>query len=385
VTAGTGIWRLEPNATSPNLISGYSGNSVTGGIVGATIGGGGASIGLNTVTGNYGTVAGGIRNTVRDHYGTVGGGVENLAHDAATVGGGWNNQASSNWSTVGGGAYNRIDAESATVAGGWGNHVSGSTGTIGGGSSNSASQPYTTVGGGIGNQANGSHATIGGGFSNLAGGASATIPGGQFNNASGDFAAVNGGQDNQGINDWTVVGGGQNNVASGEYSTIGGGTDNLAEARFSTIPGGAAARAVDYGQMAYASGSFTDSGDAQASIYVLRRSTTDATPTSLLLDGSSQHLTIPVSRTMTFEVWIVARTETGQSAGYRSQGVIENQAGTTGFVGAPTVTTLGEDVAAWNVTVLADDANDALVVQVIGAAGSTIRWVATVRTAEVAW
>ncbi len=35
--------RLEPNATSPNLIGGYSGNSVTSGAYGATIGGGGAS------------------------------------------------------------------------------------------------------------------------------------------------------------------------------------------------------------------------------------------------------------------------------------------------------------------------------------------------------
>ena len=39
--------------------------------------------------------------------------------------------------------------------------------------------------------------------------------------------------------------------------------------------------------------------------------------------------------------------------------------------------------AAWNATVAADDANDALVIQVNGAAGTTIRWVATVRTAEV--
>ena len=37
-----GLYTL-PNATSPNLIGGYSGNSVGVGVVGATIGGGGAS------------------------------------------------------------------------------------------------------------------------------------------------------------------------------------------------------------------------------------------------------------------------------------------------------------------------------------------------------
>jgi hypothetical protein len=43
--------RLEPNATSPNVIGGYSGNSVTAGVYGAAICGGGA----NTAT--YATAA----------------------------------------------------------------------------------------------------------------------------------------------------------------------------------------------------------------------------------------------------------------------------------------------------------------------------------------
>ncbi len=54
----------EPNATSPNLIGGYSGNGVTAGVVGATIGGGGAAADSqpNRVTDYYGTVAGGGNN-----------------------------------------------------------------------------------------------------------------------------------------------------------------------------------------------------------------------------------------------------------------------------------------------------------------------------------
>jgi outer membrane lipoprotein SlyB len=35
--------RLDPNATSPNVIGGYSGNDVIGGVAGAFIGGGGQS------------------------------------------------------------------------------------------------------------------------------------------------------------------------------------------------------------------------------------------------------------------------------------------------------------------------------------------------------
>jgi hypothetical protein len=57
--------RTEQNATSPNIIAGADGNSVTPGAVGASIGGGGASSGGegNTATGSYATVPGGLSNT----------------------------------------------------------------------------------------------------------------------------------------------------------------------------------------------------------------------------------------------------------------------------------------------------------------------------------
>ncbi len=69
-----GLW-TQQNATSPNLIGGYSGNSVTGGVVGATIGGGGAAGSINRVTDNYGTVGGGSNNRAGGNYslgGTIG-------------------------------------------------------------------------------------------------------------------------------------------------------------------------------------------------------------------------------------------------------------------------------------------------------------------------
>jgi len=44
---------------------------------------------------------------------------------------------------------------------------------------------------------------------------------------------------------------------------------------------------------------------------------------------------------------------------------------------------LAEENTAWDATVVADDANDALVVKVTGAAGAAILWAASVRTVEV--
>lgn len=92
--------RLEPNATSPNIIGGYWGNSVTGGVFGATIGGGGANLNTNRVTDEYSTIGGGYNNQAGNNAGTT----NDMPY--ATVGGGDSNTASSAYSTVGGGQIN---------------------------------------------------------------------------------------------------------------------------------------------------------------------------------------------------------------------------------------------------------------------------------------
>jgi len=131
--------RAEPNATSPNVIGGYSDNSVIGGVVGATISGGGHApggdrVGQNTVTDNYGTIGGGGSNQAGDNagstsdadYATVGGGDKNLASDyGATVGGGYSNDASGYGATVSGGGLNDASGTVAMVPGGFDNTAQG--------------------------------------------------------------------------------------------------------------------------------------------------------------------------------------------------------------------------------------------------------------------
>ncbi|MBN1811191.1 MAG: hypothetical protein JXA14_05075 [Anaerolineae bacterium] len=130
--------RLEPAAGTPNLIGGYAGNTVSAGVYGATIGGGGNSDEPNRVTDNYGTVSGG-----------------------------WSNQAG-NGATVGGGVSNWATSNQATIGGGGGNSASGDYTTVGGGSLNDATDEYATVGGGYDNDAGGRYAMIPGGFANSA-------------------------------------------------------------------------------------------------------------------------------------------------------------------------------------------------------------------------
>jgi hypothetical protein len=147
----TGL-RTFSNATSPNVIGGYSANSVTADVTGATIGGGGAVNQVNRVTDNFGTVGGGYGNRAGDNAGTTN------------------------------------DSASATVGGGNSNIASGEDSTVGGGGGNTASGEDSTVGGGFGNTASGIRATVGGGFANIASGIRATVPGGSNNTAAGDFS-----------------------------------------------------------------------------------------------------------------------------------------------------------------------------------------------------
>ena len=162
------VFRFEPNATSPNLIGGYSGNWITPGVYGATISGGGEAEGLNRVTDPYGTVSGGYNNQAGDDD------VVSYA-SYATVSGGESNSASSPYSTISGGGYNSASGGYATIGGGSGNTASNYAATIGGGDSNTA----------------GYSATVGGGYLNTATGLYSIIPGGISNTAPGDnsFAA----------------------------------------------------------------------------------------------------------------------------------------------------------------------------------------------------
>jgi trimeric autotransporter adhesin len=215
------------NATSPNLIGGHISNTVARGVVGATIGGGGAGGGANSVTGSYGTVGGGLSNMASGLW-------------SGTVGGGQNNMASGSYSTIAGGDSNITSAWNATVGGGWKNTASNGYATVGGGQSNSASGQYSTVGGGRFNTASGQYSTVGGGLSNTASGYYATVGGGQSNTASGYYATVGGGQSNTASGLRATAGGGLNNSISAEGATIGGGYTNTIPitGTYATIGGG---------------------------------------------------------------------------------------------------------------------------------------------------
>jgi hypothetical protein len=252
----SGIVIQQNSSGGPNIIEGSSANSISAGVIGATISGGGA-----TNPGTYG-------NTVTANFATVGGGQDNNANgDTSTIGGGFNNTtAGSSYATIAGGSGNLSDAYSSTVGGGRGNHAGADFGTVGGGYNVYAlgyaataaggmgiyaSGAGSTVGGGgtdgsteIGNAAWGTLATIGGGWGNSAGANSyvATIGGGQHNTNNGYIGTIAGGQNNyitqpNGLVYQPAIGGGYGNMASNSYATIPGGILNIAGGEYSFAAG----------------------------------------------------------------------------------------------------------------------------------------------------
>lgn len=270
--------------------------------------------------------------------------------------------------------------------------ASATASVIGGGRSNTAGGDfYSTVSGGNYNVASGTCSTIGGGVNNIASGSRSTVSGGAGNQASELFSTIGGGEGNISENESTTISGGSTNTASGIWSTICGGEANIASGSHSTVLGGYRAFTDRYGMIANASGCFASEGDSQAVSFVLRTLTTNAAPTNVFLDGTngSNRLTIPSGKILACTVNVSGIKSDGSlGAHYIKKVMIKNVGGTTSLVG--TVSTVGSDVedagaSAWDVTITADNTNDALDIKVTGAASTTIRWVAVVRGLEIAY
>jgi hypothetical protein len=250
--SNTAAFRIVPNAISPNIIGGYSGNIISSSVVGGVIGGGGSTGAENRVQADWGVIGGGFKNIASGNYSIVSGGNNNAASGAgAFVGGGGydstsigGNKAQGNASTIGGGITNTITASGAYafIGGGRQNTVAGNYSTIGGGWFNSITSTglvYAFIGGGTINQANGYASLVSGGAGNIADGSFSTVAGGRLNIASNTDATIGGGQANIASGYDATVGGGQGNTASHYYSTVSGGAGNIADGHSASVSGGA--------------------------------------------------------------------------------------------------------------------------------------------------
>lgn len=165
-------------------------------------------------------------------------------------------------------------------------------------------------------------------------------------------------------------------------------TGNTASGYLSCIVGGDGAVASTYGKEAFACREFATAGDAQRATYIIRRATTDATPSTLgaLGDaaGANNQVILPNNSAYTFTGTVISKQSGSTNvASWKVEGVIvrgANAASTT--LVASTVTAIS-NVPAWTLALSADTTNGGLSVIFTGAVATNIRTVATIETTEV--
>tara|TARA_B100001094_G_C18195952_1_gene810981 strand:+ start:4598 stop:6415 length:1818 start_codon:yes stop_codon:yes gene_type:complete len=195
-----------------------------------------------------------------------------------------------------------------------------------------------------------------------------------------------------------IIVGGLDNTASGASSFVGGGANNTASAAGASTSGGQWAVASHNNEHAHGSGRFAAAGDAQFSRMVLRRETSDATPSELSTSGSNSStatecITINANTAYRFRIDAVAREQaTGDTAWWEIKGCIKRRIikSTTSLVGSQyVITDFDAGASSWQLLVTADDGSSSphstpsLKLQVVGEAAHTIRWVATVHLTKV--
>ena len=146
-------------------------------------------------------------------------------------------------------------------------------------------------------------------------------------------------------------------------------------------------------QRALSSGRFATAGDSQYTETVLRRTTSDATPAEMTIDGATPSGTIELtsnrficamSKSYACLVMIAGRKSDGTSAFFLRQAIVKNYVSTVSLEGS--VQTVGVDInpAGWPVpTIAADNTNRSLAITVTGVIATSIRWSATIQAQEI--
>ncbi len=192
----------------------------------------------------------------------------------------------------------------------------------------------------------------------------------------------------------TVASGGNTAIAMGNACTASGDYGSFATGNSCTASGnisqaiGNNALATRRGQWARSAGYFAAAGDCQEVAFLLNTKTTNATPTTLFCTDGASRLTIRSGTMLTAIVKVCGIKSDGSAAAvYWRLVAIKNVGGTTSLVGS--VQILGTDIednASTDVSITADDTNDALQINVTGIAGETWRWQANVIPAgEIAY
>jgi hypothetical protein len=185
--------------------------------------------------------------------------------------------------------------------------------------------------------------------------------------------------------------------ATGAVAVSGNGANwGVTASGVGSIALGDGAKSLQYGKFAHTGVASGAQGDTQRGIFVLSRSTTNATPAVLTSNdstpGSTNQVILPNNSAYTVRGQIMARRSVAQAdeaSGWEFTAVIRRgaNAASTTLVAAVTPTLIAQDagLSTTVVAVTADTTNGGLAITVTGIAATNIRWIAVVHTAELTY
>jgi hypothetical protein len=282
------------------------------------------------------------------------------------------------------------------IVGGFNNSAT-TDGSIAIGSTNSSLNIYTQAVG-YGNSVNGQYSG-GYGINNTVSNSLAYALGAGNTSSSFPSYSFGGSNTSSGTNSTSIgqsnIASGSNAVAIGKSSTASGnysvalGEFNTANGSYSNAQGYQSHVFGIYGRQSYASGQESTAGDSQASKFILRNRTTDATATTITTDsgaaGAANQVILSNQSAYRFKGSIVGKQSGSVNASvWDVDGFIVRGANAAATTLNVSNVTLVQNTPAWGTpTLAADTTNGGLQVQVIGAAATNIQWTAVIETTEV--
>jgi hypothetical protein len=187
---------------------------------------------------------------------------------------------------------------------------------------------------------------------------------------------------------WTAAATGQWGIAIGVNVSSAG--DSVAIGRDSSATG---AGGVALGSLSVANrqnmlafggfSNFGSAGDSQLFLMKLQNKTTTSSPTELFANGTTTRVTVSSGKVVSCIINVTGVKSDGSAvAHFVRQYAVKNVGGTTSEVYAP-VTVGSDNPAGCDVIVSADNTNDSLKIEVVGIAGETWRWIATINGSEL--
>jgi len=277
---------------------------------------------------------------------------------------------------------------SSSILGGTSNTVSGNNSSILGGSSNTVSGDLCSALG-YANNVNGGYGAFACGWTNIYSGNSGLVSG-YNNNVSGGNSFV-GGDSNTVSGGRSVVGGQGNNVSQVGSLIVGGyntSSNNSVGYGFCSVLGYASTSSNATGKHVIGYG-LNVTGDAQKSLMVLSKRTTDATLTELTVGGLSSQtfhrLSILDNSAYRFKGSIVGKKSGSTQVGcWDIDGLIVRGVGVATTTLVVSNVNVVSNLNGWGTpTLVADTSNGGLNINVQGLSATNIQWTCLIETTEV--